>query len=109
MRKGKQEGWAREAGVGTARHEASVVIEGAYRLAEAAPSSEARGESLQGHPPCPMHLQPSACQATGSIMNEASLITAGKKTGQSGFPPGWSWPQVAKNAQVLKQNLLPYL
>lgn len=57
---------------------------GACRLAEAAPSSEGTEGSLQGALSTPAHLQPPACQATGSIMNEALPVLAGLKTGERG-------------------------
>lgn len=60
-------------------------MEGACRLAEAAPSSEGRGGALQGHPPCPTHLQPPAGQATPSITDEVSFVMAGLQTGDLGL------------------------
>lgn len=82
MGKGKEEGRGKEAGWGPPGIKQLLSWRG-LQAAEAGPSSEERGGSLQEHPPYPKHLQPPARQATRSIMNEACLIIAGLKTGTS--------------------------
>ena len=71
VRNGKQLGQATEAGVGTARRLAAVVEEGACGWQRQL--LPRRGEEGLSRGTCstPMHLQPPARQATGSIMNEA--------------------------------------